>query len=257
MHSQPKRRDRFAEFHAGKARSYIDQTMVSGAQIFATLQACIILSWWFYAEGRWVEVWIFAGFQCRASVPLGLNYPNTHRTRAQGVYLEPPRNARDLELRRRAWWMALMFDRLVSVGGWVHAIDERDIGTELPLRQIDFDLDDMSGVGDNPQSLWTPAFLTTHPPHHTDALLLLIKACMLFGRVTDYNSRLAVHNPLPAPLGHDRRGDRDFIALDALVSKDFLLHLPSGFRNCLGAGESADGTTVDTDLYLVHVIPHA
>jgi len=71
--SQPKRRDRFAEFHAAKARSYIDRTMSSGAQIFSVLQACIILSWWFYAEGRWVEVWIFAGFQCRAAIPLGVS----------------------------------------------------------------------------------------------------------------------------------------------------------------------------------------
>ncbi|KZW00677.1 hypothetical protein EXIGLDRAFT_133844 [Exidia glandulosa HHB12029] len=257
VQSQPRRRDRFAEFHAGKARSYIDQTMVSGAQIFATLQACIILSWWFYAEGRWVEVWLFAGFQCRASVPLGLNYPNTHRTRTQGVYLEPPKNARDLELRRRAWWMALVFDRLVSVGGWPHAIDERDIGTELPLRQVDFDSDDMHGVGDNPQSLWTHAVLTTHPPHHTDPLLLLIKACMLFGRVTDYNSRSAVHNPAPTTSSHDRRNEREFVALDQLIFKDFLNNLPIGYRNCLGVGENPDGTAIDTDLYLVHVIPYA
>jgi hypothetical protein len=34
--------------------------------------------------------------------------------------------------------MAVMFDRIVSMGGWVHAIDERDIGTELPLRTEDF-----------------------------------------------------------------------------------------------------------------------
>lgn len=31
-----------------------------------------------------------------------------------------------------------MFDRIVSVGGWLHGVDERDIGTELPLRSIDF-----------------------------------------------------------------------------------------------------------------------
>lgn len=256
VHSQPRRRDRFAEYHASKARSYIDQTMVNGAQIFSVLQACIILSWWFYAEGRWVEVWIFAGFQCRVAVPLGLNYPNTHPTRTHGVYLEPPKNARDLELRRRAWWMALMFDRLVSVGGWVHAIDERDIGTELPLRHVDFETDDMSGVGNNPQSLWTPGFLTTHPPLHTDPMLLLIKACMLFGRVTDYNSRIAVHNGHPLP-GQDRRQEREFIALDSLVSRDFAAHLPPGFKNCLGVGENPDGSNIDTDLYLVHLIPHA
>jgi hypothetical protein len=29
--------------------------------------------------------------------------------------------------------MSIMFDRIVSVGGWLHSVDERDIGTELPL----------------------------------------------------------------------------------------------------------------------------
>jgi len=111
--------------------------------------------------------------------PLQLNYPNTHPKRQQSVYLEPPRNDRDLELRRRAWWMALVFDRLVSAGGWLHAVDERDIGTELPLRQLDFDSDDIFHVGSNPQSLLAPGFFTSHPPSHTDSFLLLIKASMV------------------------------------------------------------------------------
>jgi hypothetical protein len=34
--------------------------------------------------------------------------------------------------------MAIMFDRIVSMGGWVHGVDERDIGTEFPLRLEDF-----------------------------------------------------------------------------------------------------------------------
>lgn len=32
-----------------------------------------------------------------------------------------------------------MFDRIVSVGGWPHSVDERDVGTELPLRRVDFE----------------------------------------------------------------------------------------------------------------------
>jgi hypothetical protein len=31
-----------------------------------------------------------------------------------------------------------MFDRMVSMGGWVHGVAEQDIGTELPLRTDDF-----------------------------------------------------------------------------------------------------------------------
>jgi hypothetical protein len=50
------RRDPFAEYHASKTRGYIDRTMATGMDIFSVLQACILLSWYFYAEGRWVEV---------------------------------------------------------------------------------------------------------------------------------------------------------------------------------------------------------
>ena len=34
-----------------------------------------------------------------------------------------------------------MFDRIASVGGWLHGVDERDIGTELPLTRVDFEMD--------------------------------------------------------------------------------------------------------------------
>jgi hypothetical protein len=116
--------------------------MASGEDIFAVMQACILLSWYFYSEGRWVEIWVFAGFQTRTAIPLRLNYPGTfarHSVGSPGAYLAPPKDALDLELRRRTWWMAVLFDRIVSVGGWVHGIDERDIGTEFPLRTQDFE----------------------------------------------------------------------------------------------------------------------
>ena len=136
------RRDQFAEFHASKTRQYIDKTMASGEDIFSVMQACILLSWYFYQEGRWVEVWIFAGFQTRVAVPLRLNYPgtfSTHGNNSPGAYLAPPKDLRDLESRRRTWWMTILFDRIASVGGWIHAVDERDLGTELPLRTEDFE----------------------------------------------------------------------------------------------------------------------
>ena len=69
-----------------------------------------------------------------------LNFPGTHPTHsAASPYLAAPSNPTDLEQRRRAWWMCLAFDRIVSVGGWPHSIDERDIGTELPLKREDFE----------------------------------------------------------------------------------------------------------------------
>ena len=118
--------------------------MASGEDIFQVMQACILLSRYFYQEGRWVEVWIFAGFQTRVAVPLRLNYPGTFASQGSnspGAYLAPPKDFRELESRRRTWWMTIMFDRIVSVGGWLHGVDERDVGTEMPLRCIDFESD--------------------------------------------------------------------------------------------------------------------
>lgn len=116
--------------------------MASGSDILYVLQACIILSWYFYAEGRWVEVWIFAGFQVRVAVPLRLNHRGTFQsdgTGSPGAYLAPPRDDKDLEMRRRTWWMSIIFDRIASVGGWLHGIEHKYIATEFPLRRVDYE----------------------------------------------------------------------------------------------------------------------
>ncbi|TFK57178.1 hypothetical protein OE88DRAFT_1650795 [Heliocybe sulcata] len=248
------RRDTFAEYHAGKARQYIDRTMATGEDIFAVMQACQLLSWYFYQEGRWVEVWIFAGFQIRVAIPLKLNHPGTysqHGNSSPGAYLAPPKDSRDLESRRRTWWMTILFDRIASVGGWVHAVDEQDIGTEFPLRRIDFETDQLGQ--DNLQSLITKDVFITHPPQFTDSFLLLLKAVMLFGRVTDYNVRGNLRSPYPPSKNQDPFQLKGFKELDSLVCVDFLNSLPPNYRDVY-VGE---GNTVDTDLYMVHIIPHA
>ncbi|KAF8481091.1 hypothetical protein DFH94DRAFT_441748 [Russula ochroleuca] len=253
------RRDRFAEFHASKTRSYIDRTMASGEDIFAVMQACVLLSWYFYSEGRWVEIWVFAGFQTRTAIPLRLNYPGTyarHSVGSPGAYLAPPKDPLDLELRRRTWWMAVLFDRIVSVGGWVHGIDERDIGTELPLRSQDFETNQR--IADNPQSLFTPDVFTTHPKDYTDSFLLLIKAMMLFGRVTDFSVRTNLRASAPLSRIQNPFITHGFEELDRLVSTEFIASLPPRFRNGLSEVESMyGGGGLDTDLYLVHLVPHA
>ncbi|KAJ7225441.1 hypothetical protein GGX14DRAFT_420493 [Mycena pura] len=252
------RRDQFAEFHASKTRHYMDRTMASGEDIFPVLQACILLCWYFYQEGRWVEVWIFAGFLVRVAVPLRLNYPGTfttHGNNSPGAYLAPPRDFLDLESRRRTWWMTIVFDRIVSVGGWIHAVDERDLGTELPLRNHDFESE--IAVPSNPQDIATPDVFLRHPAQYTDSFILLIKAVMLFGRVTDYN----VRGNLRAPTAPSKNQNPFFLdgfkALDKLVCTDFLESLPQIFKNNTGVTDAPDGCALDTDLYMVHIVPQA
>ncbi|KAJ6503448.1 hypothetical protein C8R47DRAFT_1106227 [Mycena vitilis] len=254
------RRDQFAEFHASKTRHYMDKTMASGEDIFPVLQACILLCWYFYQEGRWVEVWIFAGFLTRVAVPLRLNYPGTfttHGNNSPGAYLAPPRDFRDLESRRRTWWMTIVFDRIASVGGWIHAVDERDLGTELPLRNSDFESENV--VPSNPQDLAAPDVFIRHPPQYTDSFLLLIKAVMLFGRVTDYNVRGNLRAPTAPSKNQNPFFLDGFTELDKLVCTDFLESLPLIYKNDPGVGvtDAREGCALDTDLYMVHIVPHA
>lgn len=257
-HPDGTRRDRFAEFHAGKTRSYIDKTMASGEDIFAVMQACVLLSWYFYFEGRWVEIWVFAGFQTRTAIPLRLNYPGTFARQSggsPGAYLAPPKDPLDLELRRRTWWMAVVFDRIVSVGGWVHGIDERDIGTEFPLRSLDFETNQV--MPDNPQSLFTADVFTNHPEMYTDSFLLLIKAIMLFGKVTDFGVRTHLRASAPSRIQNPFIMP-GFEELDRLVCMEFVRSFPPRFRNGFSDLESMyGGGGLDTDLYLVHLVPHA
>jgi hypothetical protein len=270
------RRDHFAEFHVGKTRQYIDKTVATGADIFSVVQACILLAWYFYQEGRWVEVWIFAGFQTRVAIPLRLNYPGTfttHGNNSPGAFLAPPKDFRDLEARRRTWWMTIMFDRICSFGGWIHAVDERDLGTELPLRADDFEAEVrincplflmpvqlmlrlQLAVPANPQDLSHPDFFLNHPPLYTDSFILFLKAVMLFGRVTDFNVRGNLRAPAAPTKSQNPFYIDGFEQLDKLTCTDFLEHLPQFYKHNFGLSELPGGI-VDTDLYMVHLIPHA
>lgn len=120
---------------------------------------------------------------------------------------------------------------------------------------------------------------------------------MLFGRVTDYTVRMGIRSPLvnygrydpvsspgmtgitpptsamglgspPIVQAHgspmhtmhtqeDPRNAPGFKSLDHLVSTEFVESFPTMYRNCLGVGMAADGTNLDTDLYLAHLVPHA
>src|ERR1700761_9232393 len=88
----------------------------------------------------------------------------------------------------------------------------------------------------NPQHLWTEDVLITHSQEYTDSFILLIKATILFGRVTDFNVRSGLRTN-----GTENKNDGVtktslFINLDKLVTNDFIASLPPGFRNPIGGG---------------------
>lgn len=130
---------------------------------------------------------------------------------------------------------------------------------------------------------------TQHPINYTDPFILFLKSVMLFGRVTDYSVRMGIRAPLmnhgrgmglddepqhrhhglspnsnpniartPSPVSNDDpRNAPGFRVLDRLVSVDFVNSFPPPFRSCLGVGDGGDGSNLDTDLYMAHLVPHA
>jgi hypothetical protein len=111
---------------------------------------------------------------------------------------------------------------------------------------------------DNPQSLFTPNVFTSHPEEYTDSFLLLIKAMMLFGRVTDFGVRTNLRASAPLSRTQNPFAILGFEELDQLVSTDFVASFPPRFRNAFSELESMyGGGGLDTDLYLVHLVPHA
>jgi hypothetical protein len=109
----------------------------------------------------------------------------------------------------------------------------------------------------NPQDMFTEDVFTTHLPKYTDSFLLLIKAIMMFGRVTDFNVRGNLRSPTAPSKFQDPFQLPGFADLDRLVSSDFLENLPTMFKLTSTSDRPGSHGSMDTDLYMVHIIPHA
>lgn len=80
---------------------------------------------------------------------------------------------------------------------------------------------------------------------------------MLFGRVTDFNVRGNLRAPTAPSKNQNPYFLEGFQELDKLISTDFLQSLPQIFENNTRVTDVPEGTRLDTDLYMVHIIPHA
>ena len=81
---------------------------------------------------------------------------------------------------------------------------------------------------------------------------------MLFGRVTDFGVRTNLRASGPMPRIQNPFLIPGFEELDRLVSMVFITSLPPRFKNSFSELESMyGGGGLDTDLYMVHLVPHA
>lgn len=77
---------------------------------------------------------------------------------------------------------------------------------------------------------------------------------MLFGRVTDYNTRSSLRVSNPPTKSQNPFSLTGFGELDKLVCQDFLESFPQSYKHL---GLSDGSGTLDSDLYMAHVVPHA
>jgi hypothetical protein len=80
---------------------------------------------------------------------------------------------------------------------------------------------------------------------------------MIFGKVTDFNVRGSLRAGAAPSKNQNPFFLSGFEELDKLISAEFLNSLPHTYKNNHGVNDAPSGSTLDTDLYMVHIIPHA
>ena len=93
-------------------------------------------------------------------------------------------------IRDRSFWMMFIVERTISMAtSWPSSLADDEITVELPVTQAVFDL----GFGDltGTQTLHSPDFFSSHPPHHADGFVLQIKALKLYNDIIRFFRRYA------------------------------------------------------------------
>ncbi|KAL8727425.1 MAG: hypothetical protein Q9181_005724 [Wetmoreana brouardii] len=126
-----------------RSRRYAElDEMKSLGEAFVTVAHCqtwILMATFEFQHMYFPRAWSSVGRAVRLAMMIGLN-------RLDGIGLDvkqvlpPPRDWTDREERRRTFWMAYCVDRYASMGtGWPLAVDERDIMTNLPAYEENYE----------------------------------------------------------------------------------------------------------------------
>lgn len=261
------RPDSFAEQHAKLARESAERLNTLGEDLFQVLQANIILTWFYWSHGRWVDVFLSSAHSMRLSVPLGLNMcPPFHsitKSERPPSILPPARTVIEDETRRNSFWLAYASERQHGCGnGWALSLDNQDVSQLLPVRGDQF----IQGTLVQPvDRQWAQSrdLLLVHPEGQTDSFMLYIKGSILISHVKAFNLRFRskhfAGDPTVASLYNDGpqspdepvdpRGSAAFIELDHIVSS-FRASFPSHLRNPI------NDNIVDNHLYTTCLMPH-
>ncbi|PPQ70774.1 hypothetical protein CVT24_001061 [Panaeolus cyanescens] len=269
--SKERRPDSFAETHANLSREHSERLTALGEDLFQVLQANIILTWFYWSHGRWVDlvprkIFMRSAHCMRLSVPLGLNmcppfHSITKSERPPSILL-PARTVIEDETRRNTFWLAYALERQHGSGnGWALSLDDQDVSQLLPLRGDQFLNGTLVSAVDR-QWAQSPDLLLTHPEQQVDSFILYIKGTIMLSKVKAFNLRFrskhfagdtAVSNlyqevPRASADPIDPRGSAAFIELDHIVSS-FRASFPTHLKNPI------NNNIVDKHLYTTCLMP--
>ncbi|KAL8946844.1 MAG: hypothetical protein Q9222_006809 [Ikaeria aurantiellina] len=126
-----------------RARRYADIDEMKGlGEAFVTVahcQAWILIATYEFQMMYFPRAWASVGRTIRLAQMMGLNRLDGKGLDVKQV-LPPPRDWTEQEERRRTFWMGYCIDRYASMGtGWPLAVDERDIRSNLPADEENFE----------------------------------------------------------------------------------------------------------------------
>ncbi|KAL9038019.1 MAG: hypothetical protein Q9180_003390 [Flavoplaca navasiana] len=126
-----------------RARKYAEIDEMKGlGEAYVSVAHCqtwILTSTYEFHMMFFPRAWSSVGRAGRLAMMMGLNRVDGMGLDVKQV-LPPPRDWTEGEERRRAFWMAYCVDRYASMGtGWPVAMDERDIRTNLPANEQNYE----------------------------------------------------------------------------------------------------------------------
>ncbi|KAL8932512.1 MAG: hypothetical protein Q9211_006272 [Gyalolechia sp. 1 TL-2023] len=193
----------------------------------AHAQCWVLIATYEFQMMYFPRAWASAGRAVRLVLMMGLNRLDGTGLDVKQV-LAPPRDWTEREERRRTFWMAYCSDRYASMGtGWPVAMDERDIMTNLPANDDNFD----RSIQEDTVSL--SASMTPEGAAKMSPFGGVVYMAHVFGKNLNH-----LHRPVTDDKDDDLQGEfwKRHWQLDNTLLKTSLslpphLRLPAGIRN--------------------------
>ncbi|EKM55966.1 uncharacterized protein PHACADRAFT_256950 [Phanerochaete carnosa HHB-10118-sp] len=190
-HSPPKMSS-FSAQQARFAKEAYEEDMDSATNLFENSQARIMLTWFYFAQAKWIDSCLSSAMSLRACTTMGLNtcIPfiglSTQPMERPPSILAPAKSVIEDEMRRNNFWIAYSLDRESGAGhSWAMNIDDQDVSQLFPLPKDQWEQGVMVLAPDRQFSHARNA-LSVYPSDQTDPFIMFCKATMLMSKVKNF-----------------------------------------------------------------------